>query len=186
MKTKPDIALTDLRNQDSNAFALLYTFYYPMVERFVQQNNGTRDDAQDVFQETILVLLEKVPTDDFTLTSSLKTYVFAVASNLWLKRLRAARRLVRADASTAGPGYEIQPEVAPPPTLRERLTGWLLLIPRHCQRLLWTLYFLNKSMDAVRQEHGYRTLHSAQNQKYKCLEKLRKQATTSDYSPECD
>ena len=87
--------LDRLRTRDEAAYAVLYRFYYPAVERFVGRNNGTAADAADVFQETLLVLLDRVPTEDFTLTSSLKTYVLAVAQNVWLKRLRDSRRLLR-------------------------------------------------------------------------------------------
>src|SRR6478609_217952 len=85
---------SDLKKRNNAAYDLLYSFYYPTIERFVKRNSGTSDDAKDVFQETIIVLLDKVPKEDFILTSSIKTYIMAVASNIWLKRLREARRSV--------------------------------------------------------------------------------------------
>ena len=83
--------LLALKKRDNAAYRLLYTFYYPSIEKFICKNSGTSVDAEDVFQETIMVLLDKVPKDDFVLTSSIKTYIFAVASNIWLKRLRDAK-----------------------------------------------------------------------------------------------
>lgn len=180
MKRTQPVELNELQNQHSKACDQLYVLYYPVVEQFVPHNNGTHDDAQDVFQETMLVLLQKIPTNGFALTSLLKTYLFAVASNIWLKRLRQTRRLVRTETDVAGHTYEIQPEIAPQPTLRERLNGWLLTVPRHCQRLLSAFYFLDKTVDVIREEYGYSTVHSTRNQKYKCLQKLRSQPVTID------
>jgi len=71
-----------LKKRNNAAYHLLYTFYYPAIESFTKRNNGTSSDAEDIFQETIIVLLDKVPRKDFILTSSIKTYIFAVASNL--------------------------------------------------------------------------------------------------------
>ncbi|MBA2613694.1 MAG: sigma-70 family RNA polymerase sigma factor [Bacteroidetes bacterium] len=68
-----------LKSKDNKAYEILYKFYYPSVRNFITKNNGSEDDAKDVFQETILVLLEKVPKNDFNLTSSLKTYIFAIS-----------------------------------------------------------------------------------------------------------
>src|SRR5688572_29740176 len=87
--------VSDLKKRNNAAYDLLYSFYYPTIERFVKRNSGTSDDAKDVFQETIIVLLDKVPKEDFVLTSSIKTYIFAVASNIWLKRLREAKRTMK-------------------------------------------------------------------------------------------
>ena len=86
-----------LKANDNNAYEILYKFYYPSVKHFIIKNNGSIDDAKDIFQETLCVLLEKVSKDDFNLTSSLKTYIFAISSNLWLKRLREANKTTKAD-----------------------------------------------------------------------------------------
>ena len=87
--------LAGLRRRDNAAYTVLYSFYYPAVERLVVRNSGMPAEAQDLFQETVLVLLSQVATADFTLTSSLKTYLLAISSNLWLKHLRQARRVGR-------------------------------------------------------------------------------------------
>lgn len=167
-----------LRERDNQAFELLYHFYYPVVERFVLRNSGTRDHAQDVFQETILVLLDKVPAADFELTSSLKTYILAISQNLWLKRLRQAGRLVRAElteveallppAEPAAFGAERAAEA------QRRAQGLLARITARCQALLRALFFGQQSIEAVMAENHYTSVHNAQNQKYKCLEQARR------------
>jgi DNA-directed RNA polymerase specialized sigma24 family protein len=53
-----------------------------MVEYFILNNNGRTDDAEDIFQDTMIVLLEKLRQDDFMLTASIKTYIMAIAKNL--------------------------------------------------------------------------------------------------------
>ena len=92
MQTLSDNTLLDkLRTEDNSSFGLLYKFYFPSVASYIKQNLGSNEDAEDVFQEAITVLLQKVRQSDFVLTSSLKTYLYAIAKNLWLKRLRDSK-----------------------------------------------------------------------------------------------
>ena len=88
---RPDAdLLPGLQARQNAAYAQLYAQCYPAIERHVCRHSGTAAEAQDVFQETLLVLLARLGRPGFALTASLNTYVFAIATRLWLKRL--ARR----------------------------------------------------------------------------------------------
>ncbi|MBD2767392.1 sigma-70 family RNA polymerase sigma factor [Hymenobacter sp. BT664] len=170
--------LAGLRSREDSSFAVLYTFYYPAVERFVLRNSGSRAEAQDIFQETILVLLEKVPTADFQLTSSLKTYLLSISRNLWLKRLRQAGRVVRAELEELeGHSPATEPAAFGEEAAAQQQTqvrGLLARISAKCQALIQALFFNQKTIQAVAQDHHYTSVHNAQNQKYKCLEQARR------------
>ena len=170
--------LQRLKKRENAAYDLLYTFYYPSIEKFVLRNSGSSADAKDVFQETILVLLDKVPKEDFILTSSMKTYIMAVASNLWLKRLREARRVLpsnehQADTSLQNwePGDEVTKEEDAKRNLLERI---FQNMTKHCVIFLTKTFLNGVTRDKLMQEMGYRNTHSFDNQKYKCLEQARK------------
>ncbi len=177
-KSTDSETLAGLRNKESGAFEILYKFYYPPVERFVLSNNGSVDDAKDVFQETVIVLLDKVPMDDFKLSSSLKTYIYSISSNIWLKRLREAKRAANVQvkevfAELHGSGtYANQIHTA-----QERKVRTLMdKISAHCRRLLNLMFFRKKTIDEIVKEEGYSNAHTAQNQKYKCIQQAKKQA----------
>ncbi|MEJ0031643.1 MAG: hypothetical protein WDO15_15265 [Bacteroidota bacterium] len=53
---------------------------------FDEQRNA--QDAEDVFQDAVMVLLTYITKKDFTLTCTMKTLIFAIARRLWLKQLR--------------------------------------------------------------------------------------------------
>ena len=59
-----------------------------MIQHFVTNNNGSFDDARDIFQEAMIALYEKVQLEHFTLSCQIKTYLFSICKNLWLKRLQ--------------------------------------------------------------------------------------------------
>ncbi len=168
--------VSDLKNHNNAAYNLLYSFYYPTIERFVKRNSGTSDDAKDVFQETIIVLLDKVPKEDFVLTSSIKTYIFAVASNIWLKRLRDAKKLTKLEddfdlEDLSFSTWEQKEESKVKHNLIQRM---LNKVTRHCYHFLAKTFLSGATREKLIEEMGYRNSHTFDNQKYKCLEQARK------------
>lgn len=167
-----------LKSKDNQAYAILYKFYYPSVRNFILKNNGSEDDAKDIFQETIIVLLDKVPSDDFNLTSSLKTFIFAISSNLWLKRLRDSNKIVRSELDVYEKyltDYE-EVEESIHQSNSNRVVKLFNTITNKCIVLLKAIFYDEKNIDTITKEFGYTNKHNAQNQKFKCLEQARRGA----------
>jgi len=165
-----------LKNSNNAAYDLLYSFYYPTIENFVKRNNGTSADAKDIFQETIIVLLDKVPKEDFILTSSIKTYIFAVASNLWLKRLREAKKMTQLDNDIDLEDMTLSEWEEKEEVLSERnvIQRVFHKISRHCLIFLTKTFLTGATREKLVAEMGYKNPHTFDNQKYKCLEQARK------------
>jgi RNA polymerase sigma factor (sigma-70 family) len=170
--------LERLRAEDTASFALLYTHYFPTVAAYVQQNSGSRTDAEDLFQETIVVLLQKVRQPNFVLTSSLKTYLYAIARHLWLKRLRNQRLVFQEEVPLYALETPMEPwtcEEPPEKSIEEKVQIWLQKITQHCQRLLKALFFYQQPMTELMETMGWKNRHTADNQKYKCMQQMKKE-----------
>lgn len=171
--------ITGLKSRDNEAYEILYKFYYPSVENFICKNNGSKDDAKDVFQETILVLLAKVPKEDFVLRSSLKTYIFAISSNLWLKRLRDTKKIVKTELNMYEKylsDYEEaeKNDIEANQSRIEKVLNVFKKVSAKCKVLLTAIFYDEKNIEAVTKEFQYTNKHNAQNQKFKCLEQARR------------
>ena len=59
----------------------LYNLLSP-VKKYVCSNNGTTDDAKDIFQDALVALYRKVQDRNFRLTVSLKTYLLVCERHL--------------------------------------------------------------------------------------------------------
>ena len=57
--------LNRLKSEEGASFELLYEFYFPSIAAYIKLNSGNYEDAEDIFQETIIVLLHKVRQPDF-------------------------------------------------------------------------------------------------------------------------
>lgn len=72
-----------LRKRESYVVKYLSDRYLPMIRLMVFQNGGTTDDAHDIFQDGLLIMLEKIDNNEFALTCKFKTYLYCVCENLW-------------------------------------------------------------------------------------------------------
>ena len=178
MPIQSEVADTQLLNQlragNNRGFAMLYRHCYPSIEHFVLQNSGSQDQAKDLFQETLLILLTNLQDPTFHLTSSLKTYVFTISKNLWLKQLKKSARWTGLEDVGELSSLLAPIEIETPPTAYEKVLAILAKLTTHCQNLLSAIFFRKKEMTDIVQDDGYANMHSAQNQKYKCLQQARK------------
>lgn len=171
----------DVQNQDVELLAGLkqkaeksiydvYNLYYPSVEKYVLMNSGSDQDAEDVFQDTVMVLLSYVDKKNFVLTSSIKTLLFAIARRIWLKQLRQRSRVeTLAELEVEQADFVVHwEEVERSERKYDSLPQVLSRISVHCSGLLRDLFLTGKIPD------HYKNNHSMRNQKYKCLEQARK------------
>ena len=156
---------------DSSAFDELYENEYPKIRDYVIQNSGSIADAQDVFQDGVVVLLEKVKTPEFEFTCKVGTYLYSCCRNLWLKQLRKTNREINSEYYEI---YDVEDVslLEEPENHHEKLAPILAKISESCLKLFQAFYYECKTWETIAQEFGYNTINSAKNQKYKCLKKI--------------
>ncbi len=92
-----DQLLHGVTMRDHHMLDAIYDESFPSVRQMIYMNGGSEQDARDVFQEAMVVLYRKIGTPDFTLTGSVKTFLYAVSRNIWLKELRGRKYLAKDD-----------------------------------------------------------------------------------------
>ncbi len=168
--------LKGLANNDSKAVEMLYKSHFGMIQHFVTNNNGSLDDARDIFQEAMITLYEKVQTDSFSLTCQIKTYLFSICKHLWLKRLQQMGRY-STPLSTEEESVSVEmdmDESAKKDAAFAIMDRALNSLGEPCKSLLEGYYLNKKDMQALAAEFGYTNSDNAKNQKYKCLMRLKK------------
>lgn len=138
------------------------------TKQYVKANSGSVADAEDIFQDALVILYKKVREPDFTLTSSLKVYLFAVVKNCWLQELRKRKRLPPGTLHSE-PAMEID---ANAPAYDCAATAFNLLGDK-CRQLLTLFYFKKKSMQEIAATMAFSDEHVAKNQKYRCIQKAK-------------
>ncbi|WP_295672368.1 RNA polymerase sigma factor [uncultured Mucilaginibacter sp.] len=170
--------LIKLQSLDEAAFGLLYKFYFPVVKGLIVQNSGSAQDAEDIFQETVMVLFQNIADPSFILTASLKSYLYSIARNLWLKKLRDDKPFANSldiDEQFIESDEEVF-ELIPESTKEEKLQGWMAKITENCRRILNAIFFYKEPMESLMVKMGWKNKHTADNQKYKCVQQVKKEA----------
>ena len=80
-------ALKNERETDA-AIKFIYKEYYGLLEYYVANNNGSKDDAADIIQEALVAFIDIVQQDKFRGDSSVKSFLYSITRNLWLSELR--------------------------------------------------------------------------------------------------
>jgi len=62
----------------------LYRAHFEYVGRFVVNNSGDWEDAEDIFQELMISFLHLVKAGKFRGEASIKTFLYSLNRNLWL------------------------------------------------------------------------------------------------------
>ena len=168
--------LQGLARSDKKAIETIYKENYNMVQALIINNNGSGDDAKDIFQETMIVLYERVRSGTFELNCQIKTYVYSVSRRLWLKRLQQMNRYA--------PGLENLQETVPVEEEIEEhdrinnefhvMDKAISSLGEPCKSLLEAYYLQKKNMQEIAISFGYTNADNAKNQKYKCLMRLKK------------
>lgn len=168
--------LKGLASNETKAIETLYKDNFGMVQTYILQNNGSYDDARDIFQEAMIALYEKAQSDSFVLTCQIKTYVYSICRRLWLKRLQQMGRYAQPVDNleeTVGVEEEIEEHEKRNAAfaIMDRAMGSL---GEPCKSLLEGYYIQKKDMQQLAEMFGYTNADNAKNQKYKCLMRLKK------------
>ncbi|MBS1525141.1 MAG: sigma-70 family RNA polymerase sigma factor [Bacteroidetes bacterium] len=163
-------------NNSENAIKRLYVAYFPMVMQLIINNNGTADDAKDIYQEAIIVLYNKIKKGDFELNSKLKTFLYSVCRRLWLKRLSQMNRY-------GGDLHDFQEHLLVEEEVEDeaertmhfgKMQSALGMLGEPCRTIIEDFYIKNRSMQEICESFGYTNADNAKTQKYKCLQRLKK------------
>jgi RNA polymerase sigma factor (sigma-70 family) len=160
--------------KDHNAFKALYG-HLPKVERLVRENSGDRDDAKDLFQDALIILHKRVRSAEFTLTSSLGTFLFAVCRNLWRDELRRRNKTLTNWALTEEAGTQLDlASILAREQEYQHAEDALKALGAKCLDVLMRFYVKHESLITIAKALGFAGEGAAKTRKYKCLEEARK------------
>jgi len=170
------ILLQGLARNDKKAVETIYKENYSTVQSLIINNNGTADDAKDIFQEAMIVLYEKARSGTFELCCQIKTYMYSVSRRLWLKRLQQANRFSGDIGNTEGV-VQVEDDIedhARRDAEFEMMEKAILSLGEPCKSLLEAFYLQKRNMQEIAVNFGYTNAENAKTQKYKCLMRLKK------------
>lgn len=170
---KAEEILEGLRNKDTNVLDFIYKNFFQQIKVFINKNSGSDEDAQDIYQDAVLVIYQKIMNDNLTLNCSFNTYLYSVCRLLWLKQLEK-RRKSQEYAEDSEEVIELDDGILKLYSSNERYIIYqdhFKKLSQNCQKIL-ELYMARIQLKEIANILGYKSDLYVKKRKHQCKEKL--------------
>lgn len=169
-----------IKVNDAATLKNLYTANFAKVKRFVLKNNGSEQQAKDVYQEAFIAMWRNVKNDRFASKSetAINGYLFKIAKYKWLDHVRSVKykntTFINREMEYDEPDIEIEEAKN---NRINRLMECIANLGERCQTLLKLFYFERKTYREIAEllkiDEAY-----ARTAKYRCQEQLKEMTQT--------
>lgn len=159
--------LTLLRHKENKGFQYVIREYFPMCRQQMRLRGMSTEDAKDLFQESIIVLYEKLQDSDFTLTSKVSTYLFGICQNKTLAELRKSGKVTALQEEVVS--HEDEISMLNDDEVRRAIQA----LGHPCSELIAAFYYHKTRIKELQKELGYSSENSTKQAKYKCVQRLK-------------
>ncbi len=163
-----------LRN-DSVILQFIYKNFYYKINFFIKKNNGDDDDANDVFQEAIIIMYRKIKENSLVLDCSFDTYLYSICRFLWMKQLekrKNEKERIYDNQEYRDDIYDDQLDRTVDMNERYKLyQKHFKNLGKDCQKIL-QMFFDKVPLKQIAQMMGFKGEKYAKKRKYKCKEYL--------------
>ncbi|MDX9881353.1 MAG: sigma-70 family RNA polymerase sigma factor [Prolixibacteraceae bacterium] len=163
-----------LRN-DSVILQFIYKSFYYKINFFIKKNNGDDDDANDVFQEAIIIMYRKIKDNSLILDCSFDTYLYSICRFIWMKQLekrKNEKERIYDNQEYRDDIYDEQLNRTVDMNERYKLyQKHFKNLGKDCQKIL-QMYFDKVPLKQIAQMMGFKGEKYAKKRKYKCKEYL--------------
>jgi RNA polymerase sigma factor (sigma-70 family) len=146
----------------------------------VVNNNGSWDDAQDIFQEVMIAFINLVKAGKFRGEASIKTFLYSLNKNIWLNELKKRGRAEVREMKYETAADKMEPgmnSVLETRESNEKLMKLMNELGETCKKILLLYYYENQSMKEILTSLNYENEQVVRNKKYKCLKRLEELVT---------
>jgi RNA polymerase sigma factor (sigma-70 family) len=167
--------ITGLRKRDNRVLQYIYKNSFTPVRQLIINNAGSDNDAEDIFQETLIIIFKKLKEEQkFVLTAAFTTYLYSIARLLWLKHLRNIKKI---EIDPLNRDHEERIEFEEPSPVEDKdlrvaiYQRTLLMIPEDCQRIL-RLTAQDITSKEIARQLGFRSENYVRKRRHFCKEYL--------------
>lgn len=161
--------------QLNDAIFFIYQEYSNTISSFILANSGTPQDAEDIFQETVVTFIDLVKKEKFRGEASVKTFLVAIARNIWFnelkKRERSGIREQLFENNRETNEMDVSQYIADR-EIKQQFREVLNKLGEPCKKILTLFYYDNLSMKDMLNHLPYENEQVVRNKKYKCLQTL--------------
>lgn len=176
MKYSDHHILQGLAEKKSESIRFLYRNYFPLIKSIVINNSGNYQDAEDLFQDGLVVLYQKVNKGEINLDCGLRTFFYSICKNIWKQRLDRKWRLLFQENLVNEPSvsYQLMEDENEEIMEKKRIyQTHFLTLPEECRTIL-RLFLGRVPLKEIAIIVGLKDENYTKVRKYLCKNMLRK------------
>jgi RNA polymerase sigma factor (sigma-70 family) len=169
------IAAIGDKNELNKAILFLYQQYSTTTSSFIISYGGSQQDAEDVFQETVLSFIEIVKKGKYRMEASIKTFLVSVAKNIWLNEIKKRERSGFREKQFENGREQKETDAGEQISdleKKQQLRELVNKLGEPCRKILTLFYYESLSMKEIVDHLPYENEQVVRNKKYKCLQQL--------------
>lgn len=162
--------LNSLIKQDQTALNYLYKKLFPKVKIMILRLGGDYDDANDVFQESIIILYRKAKNNELNEAIFVEKYLVGICKLIWQKHLSKERERSIKNEKLKYDLTQNEQETVNEYLLSKRKQLYLEHFKRlnkDCQNVL-TAFLNGMKFAEIAKEQGFASDEYARRKKYLC------------------
>jgi RNA polymerase sigma-70 factor (ECF subfamily) len=171
------LVIEKIRNGDKTQLEVIYKSHkFEFISWLTNKFKCSEDEAKDVYQFAIMTLYDNIRNEKLSeLTSSVKTYLFAIGKHKILEQQKASIKFI----------HKLDDQISDVPDVgrweNEMYEESLQLVEtcleklgEPCRSILELYYYHSMSMDEIAERMNYKNRFTSKNLKYKCINRLRR------------
>ena len=162
-----------IKSNDRTVLKEIFIQYEKMIVSYIKTHGGSDADAEDVLQESIIILWQQACSGAFKLTSKIGTYLMGIAKNKWREQLRKNKNVSHLESNGDLPieGTSAMDNILTQEKIRQ-IQQALNSISPLCKKLLTLFYFEERGLEDIARILEFANTDVAKSKKYQCKKAL--------------
>lgn len=147
---------------------------WPDIKRYLRSKGCSSTDAEDIFQEALIIYMRKCQEKDFQLDVAPFHFVKGICKFLWYNQSRKNKPQMELNEELTK--LNVEEDWLEKELQFKKMEDVINSIGEKCKELLTSFYGLGLSMTQIAKKLGLRNEKVAKSQKYRCLQKAKELA----------
>jgi RNA polymerase sigma factor (sigma-70 family) len=163
--------------KDREVVPLLYRKVFPLVQRYITKRSGRKEDADDVFQDAMMIFYKQVVKNSFDSKYNVYGYLYRLSINCWINKVKKESRIELKDEMPEAGTEEVMEVTESMITGRDEnlLKDVFSDIGDKCIELLTYTIYYNLLMEDIMIRMGFTSVSAVKMQQQRCKQKLIKE-----------
>ena len=179
--TKVELHLAIKNGDDNLVLDYLYKNVLPKIRNYITLNNGNKAEADDIFQDAVMIMYKKIKTGEAIEVESIDGLMYYICKNLWINRVLKLNKYIKIENTDPIEDNTYNALESLMATEKNNAFLELLdLVGEKCKELLFLSIYHQLSMDEIALKMQLTSANAAKTHHYRCKQKLAEMVEQDD------